>query len=138
MPRAKAFDTKLLERMGISRQSLYDTYGDKHSLFLAALDRYREGVRAELHGRLSGQAPAFEQLRGVFDWATREIFEHPEHQSCFMANAALELGQRDPEVRERVARHLQDIEGWCRRRSSAAKQRGSWTRATMPWRSRAS
>jgi len=28
--------------MGINRQSIYDTFGDKHSLFLQALDRYRE------------------------------------------------------------------------------------------------
>jgi len=31
---------ELLERMGIGRQSLYDTFGDKHELFLAALKRY--------------------------------------------------------------------------------------------------
>ncbi len=32
----------LVEHMGINRQSLYDTFGDKHSLFLKALDRYHE------------------------------------------------------------------------------------------------
>ncbi|HEU4769480.1 MAG TPA: helix-turn-helix domain-containing protein, partial [Pyrinomonadaceae bacterium] len=30
----------LVEHMGINRQSLYDTFGDKHSLYLQALDRY--------------------------------------------------------------------------------------------------
>jgi TetR/AcrR family transcriptional repressor of nem operon len=30
----------LLEGMGIGRGSFYDTYGDKRSLFLAALDRF--------------------------------------------------------------------------------------------------
>jgi len=34
----------LVERMGISRQSLYDTYGNKRDLFEAALARYREQV----------------------------------------------------------------------------------------------
>src|ERR1700730_2144482 len=32
----------LVKRMGINRQSLYDTFGDKHTLYLQALDRYRE------------------------------------------------------------------------------------------------
>src|SRR5881398_4152423 len=32
----------LVKHMGINRQSIYDTFGDKHSLFLQALDRYRE------------------------------------------------------------------------------------------------
>ena len=30
----------LTERMGINRFSMYDTFGDKRSLYLAALDRY--------------------------------------------------------------------------------------------------
>ena len=34
----------LVDRMGISRQSLYDTYGNKRDLFEAALARYREEV----------------------------------------------------------------------------------------------
>lgn len=34
----------LVDRMSISRQSLYDTYGNKRELFEAALARYREKV----------------------------------------------------------------------------------------------
>jgi TetR/AcrR family transcriptional repressor of nem operon len=32
----------LVKHMGINRQSLYDTFGDKHALYLQALDRYGE------------------------------------------------------------------------------------------------
>ena len=32
---------ELVKQMGINRQSLYDTFGDKHALYLQALDRYR-------------------------------------------------------------------------------------------------
>ena len=32
----------LVKYMGINRQSIYDTFGDKHTLFLQSLDRYRE------------------------------------------------------------------------------------------------
>lgn len=31
---------ELEEGLGVGRQSLYSTFGDKHELFLAALDRY--------------------------------------------------------------------------------------------------
>lgn len=34
----------LVDRMGISRQSLYDTYGNKRELFESSLKRYREEV----------------------------------------------------------------------------------------------
>ncbi|MFA9412981.1 MAG: TetR/AcrR family transcriptional regulator, partial [Deltaproteobacteria bacterium] len=37
---------ELLDTMDIGRQSLYDTFGDKHSLFLASLQHYYEkGMR---------------------------------------------------------------------------------------------
>src|SRR6267154_256034 len=32
----------LVKHMRINRQSIYDTFGNKHSLFLQALNRYRE------------------------------------------------------------------------------------------------
>ena len=48
----------LLGEMGISRQSLYDTFGDKRRLYLEALQRYVED-------RVAGQIAALNA------WATR-------------------------------------------------------------------
>lgn len=101
---------KLLEFMGISRQSLYDTYGDKHSLFLAAVDRYRGNVQIELRRIIASEDSPLAGIRAVFAWVNQAVVETPEHRSCLMANSALELGQRDPEVRERVAEHLREVE----------------------------
>jgi TetR/AcrR family transcriptional regulator, transcriptional repressor for nem operon len=133
MPRTKAFDpevaldravelfwrcgyegtsmAKLLEFMGISRQSLYDTYGDKHRLFLAVIDRYRANVQRQLTTLIAGEATAMAGIRAVFEWVDQAVLEDAEHRSCLISNTALELGQRDPEVRERVAAHLRDVEG---------------------------
>jgi TetR/AcrR family transcriptional regulator, transcriptional repressor for nem operon len=132
MPRAKAFDpevaldravdlfwrlgyegasmTRLLAHMGISRQSLYDTFGDKHKLYLAALDRYRAQARERLAEIVYAEPTTLAGIRAAFDWVRRDVLEQPEHRSCLMANAALELGQRDAEVRERVAEHLREVE----------------------------
>ena len=132
MPRAKAFDpdlvldravelfwrrgyegasmAKLLEFMGISRQSLYDTFGDKHRLFLAAVDRYCANLRGDFERIVSAHASGTAGIRAGFDWVRSEVVEHPDHRSCLIANSALELGQRDPELRARVAEHLADIE----------------------------
>jgi TetR/AcrR family transcriptional repressor of nem operon len=132
MPRTKAFDpelaldraielfwrsgyegtsmAQLLEFMGISRQSLYDTFGDKHRLFLAAIDRYRANVQRQLATLIADQPTALAAIRSVFEWVNGAVFEVPEHRACFMANSALELGQRDREVRDRVSAHLRDVE----------------------------
>ena len=54
----------LVEHTGVSKQSLYNTFGDKRSLFLAALDRYCERSDAGLAGELAraylvAESPAF-------------------------------------------------------------------------------
>jgi TetR/AcrR family transcriptional regulator, transcriptional repressor for nem operon len=132
MPRAKAFDpsdaldravelfwqrgyegasmTLLLQAMQISRQSLYDTFGDKHKLFLAALDRYRSNLHVELDRLMATHESGRAGIRAVFDMVGREVLDRPEHRSCMMANAALELGQHDDAVRGRVAGHLAAVE----------------------------
>jgi TetR/AcrR family transcriptional repressor of nem operon len=96
--------------MGISRQSLYDTFGDKHRLYLAVLDRYRANVQRELAGLIAAETTARASIRAMFEWVNQIVIETPEHRACLMANSALELGQRDEEVRERVYAHLRDVE----------------------------
>ena len=38
----------LMDKMGVARQSLYDTFGDKRALYLKALERYRDRHQAYL------------------------------------------------------------------------------------------
>jgi len=38
----------LVDELGVNRQSLYDTFGGKHELFEAALERYRELLQTAL------------------------------------------------------------------------------------------
>jgi TetR/AcrR family transcriptional regulator, transcriptional repressor for nem operon len=48
---ATSVDT-LVQGMGINRFSLYSTFGGKHQLFVAALERYRDTIVADLVGEL--------------------------------------------------------------------------------------
>lgn len=51
----------LTRAMKLSKSSLYDTFGDKHSLFLAAFDRYADTyLKSALAGlRTPAAQPAF-------------------------------------------------------------------------------
>ncbi|MEM7312514.1 MAG: helix-turn-helix domain-containing protein [Planctomycetota bacterium] len=46
---------ELTEELGIGRQSLYGTFGDKRALFLASLERYQDQVMSQVLGLLSGE-----------------------------------------------------------------------------------
>src|SRR5436305_13985260 len=57
----------LVKRMGINRQSIYDTFGDKHSLFLQSLDRYREIESRKLFAVLERPGSVKKNLRQLFE-----------------------------------------------------------------------
>ena len=101
--------SKLLSAMGIGRQSMYDTFGDKRALFLEALSHYVGTVLAPIRSRLTADGPPLENVYAVMEmW--REIATEPEHRGCLVGNAFAEFGRSDPEVAQRLGTYLQAME----------------------------
>jgi TetR/AcrR family transcriptional regulator, transcriptional repressor for nem operon len=86
----------LVEHMGIHRRSLYDTFGDKHTLFLKAMDRFRDKVSAELTGEVKRSKTAAEALKFIFSFMI--YGEENSPSGCLMVNSAVELAMRDVDV----------------------------------------
>lgn len=86
----------LVAATGLSRSSIYETFGSKKDLYLVALDRY-EDQGNELTGVLYGVGPAKELLLEYF----HKLIEHNLPQSCLMVNASLEMSDH-PEVNGRI------------------------------------
>src|SRR6201986_4496734 len=84
----------LVEHMGINRQSLYDTFGDKHSLFLQALDRYREVEGRKLFGLLEQSGSVKRALRQGFEVVVEGSLGGGERRWCCVGNATSELAGR--------------------------------------------
>ena len=97
----------LLAEMGISRQSLYDTFGGKHGLFLAALDAYGKGLS---NMPIMAPTASFAAIREQFEVFLGMIDNQESEKSCFMANTALELGQKNPQVQQQVQGSLRLLE----------------------------
>lgn len=100
----------LLDGMEISRQSLYDTFGDKRSLFIKVLGRYErlmmEGL-VQQHLQGSGSLSA---IRGYCEYFMSEVVQETTHGSCLMANTAIEVGPSDPEIQAIVRTYFGRIE----------------------------
>lgn len=97
---------ELVDAMGIGRGSLYATFGDKHALFLEALDRYCRVVAAPLFAPLDEPGPTKAAIRGVFDQVIERALTDGSH-GCLMVNATTELAFHDPETRDRAAANLE-------------------------------
>jgi TetR/AcrR family transcriptional regulator, transcriptional repressor for nem operon len=122
----------LVEGMGISRQSLYDTYGDKHALFLAALDRYIATNAAAMCNLVGQGGPVKPLLRQLFEGVVQQELDDPLHKGCMAVNAAVELAAHDKTVAGRVCNNAAQIEGLLRALIERGQQSGEVTARHEP------
>ncbi|MEV0779488.1 TetR/AcrR family transcriptional regulator [Streptomyces sp. NPDC050433] len=101
----------LVEHLGIGRASIYATFGNKHELYLKALDRYGETRDPSLLDALSKPGPALPAVREtVRRFAGESTAEALREKGCLITNTAAELGPHDPEAARRVELSWQHIE----------------------------
>ena len=113
----------LLRDMGISRQSLYDTYGDKRTLFLRALNLYIDREIGALLDELAAPPPMRPQLLKVITHF-RAMADEKEPCGCFLANSLVGLKAGDGELRNLLAKTLTDLQRGMRRAVQSAVDLG--------------
>ncbi|SMC25993.1 transcriptional regulator, TetR family [Clostridium acidisoli DSM 12555] len=98
----------LVEHMGIHRRSLYDTFGDKHTLFLKSMDFYEELIKNKMQARILHAETAKQAIQFIFDF----IIEGYEDKQwgCLTVNSATEMALMDKEIKERVERTFMQTE----------------------------
>jgi len=88
---------ELMRVMGVGRQSMYDTFGDKRELFLRALEMYVMESVQSINAELENPGSALSAVRNdLVTFAERTDLSSPE--GCMGLNAICEFGQRDSEV----------------------------------------
>ncbi|MNB65236.1 HTH-type transcriptional repressor ComR [compost metagenome] len=101
----------LCQHTGVHRGSLYDTFGDKNELFLAALDRFRHNVSGRLFGVLEEPGEPREKLILFFEKVIDSSMDQSlGRRGCFIANTAVESAVTDARIAGRVEAALNDME----------------------------
>lgn len=98
----------LLNTMGIHRKSLYDTFGDKHELFMAVIDRYQQMVHRIIEQQMKKGTSIKEIIRNLFYM----VIDHEKFsaQGCLFVNMAVELVLHDEDVRRKSQEIFNNIE----------------------------
>lgn len=100
----------ILAATGLSKSSLYASFGDKRALFLAAFDAYRKERLFHLHRILNEDQPARRSIERFF----RQVLTHAQGETracgCMTANEAVELAPHDADIQRLVAEDFQAIE----------------------------
>jgi TetR/AcrR family transcriptional repressor of nem operon len=82
----------LVSAMAWSRSSIYQRYGDKAGLFVAALERYRAQQIAALDALYGQRGSAWSFIEALFHQVAEEAGNERAACGCLIFNAATELG----------------------------------------------
>ena len=116
----------LVEHMGINRQSLYDTFGDKHALYLKALDRYREVESRKLFELLERGGSVKRALKQLFGGVVEGSLGDGQRRGCFMGNAMSELAGRCKATAARTGSNMDAMESALYRALLRGKKEGEF------------
>jgi TetR/AcrR family transcriptional repressor of nem operon len=88
---------------GLGRGSLYGAFGDKHTLYLRALDDYIASSLDEVRASLRNpERSAYERLAGHIRLQAKALVADKDRRGCLMAKSAAELGATDDAVEKKV------------------------------------
>lgn len=100
----------LVTHLGLSRSSLYDTFGDKQKLFAQSLLRYQKQSQDQVIKLLDESENVKETLHDIFKQAVIESLEDRITKGCFMVNSSVELAMHDEEIAKIVKNNSQTME----------------------------
>jgi AcrR family transcriptional regulator len=94
----------------LRRGSLYNAFGDKQGLFVAALKRYETTVGLERIKQLSNPDP-YRAIEGFLDTLVTQMSEPSRPRGCLHTNTSLEFPNAPDEVLRMIAERTRGIEG---------------------------
>ncbi len=90
----------ITQATGLSKSSLYDTFGSKHELLLSSLRFYGENMVEPSLVVLDEEPSARDAIAKRFEMIIAGLTGPGPRCGCLIANTTLELAARDPEVAE--------------------------------------
>ena len=113
---------ELKDELGVLPGSLYGAFGDKHALFLRALERYADDTR-EAAASLQTDGPVLPRIRELLANVLAAARTAPG-RGCMLGNTATELLPRDEAAGHVIRGAFRTLEGAIEQALATAQQAG--------------
>lgn len=88
----------IVSATGLSKSSLYNTFGSKDELFETALNRYVDQRAGIVNSVLQNGEAGLADIETLFDALLSEVLVMDDHRGCLAINTSTELGVREQSV----------------------------------------
>jgi TetR/AcrR family transcriptional repressor of nem operon len=123
--------TELLKEMGIARQSLYDTFGNKRQLFIKAIEHYRDTRLAGALALLERDGSPTQNVKDLVRFF-EQLAVDKRARGCLVANSLVEIGSGDAEIRELLSQILGLLEKSIEKALARARRAGELPAGRSP------
>src|SRR4029078_4262746 len=110
---SRGFDStnlpELLEAMGLSKSSLYETFGDKEKLFEEALDLYAKEIAASKVEMLLNASSVKVGFQAFFSEQIRCCTDGKFPGGCFLVNTAITLNTVPPVLAKKIRKTVEQM-----------------------------
>lgn len=89
---------ELVKFLGLSRSSIYATFGDKRGLLIKALNRYRQLTKDSLEKIIEDNKDPVKGIEKIFDVSVAGCYHPGMPSGCFMVNSIIEFGPEDSDA----------------------------------------
>ncbi|MED4074523.1 TetR/AcrR family transcriptional regulator [Priestia endophytica] len=113
----------LIETMGISRSTLYDSFGDKKEIFKQVLEHYKSYGGRKRNLLFSG-IDTKASLKSFFYQHIEECYSDDIPKSCIITNSSLLIGQIDPSIEEILLNDFNELEKIFKQVIEEGKKKG--------------
>ena len=101
--------SELLRRMRIGRKSMYDTFGNKRSLFLKALQCYARTTIKSIRNRLSAPGSSLKSIKRLLRDLQKE-HGIPGSKGCMLGTNIADFDTADKEIASVLRSYLREVE----------------------------
>ncbi|MCL5974267.1 MAG: TetR/AcrR family transcriptional regulator [Gammaproteobacteria bacterium] len=111
----------LLSATGLSKSSLYQSFGNKSKLFSGCLEHYQQRLIVDLDQQLSSTSSGLQFIENLLNTVISEATA-PQRKGCLLVNTASELAGLDSEIAQAVERGFTKIRSVIARAITKAQQ----------------
>ena len=119
---------------GMNRPSLYAAFGDKHALYIKALDQYWQTAHTAMQAALTDNTLTLEQaLTGFYEGQLARYFSGDgQPRGCFAIGTATTEAVEDPQIRDELSARLSQLDADLEARLQTAIESGELKPGTDP------
>jgi len=113
----------VLVATGLSRSSLYDSFQDKHTLYLQSLEYYKTSNDEKLEVLDGKKLNGLQKIETLFKEVVNHLVNNPDDNGCLMVNAAAEMSKQCCKTSQVVCNNKDEVQDFLTEWLSDAQEK---------------